>query len=260
MCIDCDKDLNIPIGNPGATGPQGPQGEQGIDGVSIVWQGSLDVAPENPEVNWGYYDIIEKSSFIWDGFVWQIIAQDGLNSIMGISTGQCFTLSQSLVGTYVTLTVSPKYNLGWLIGTRVRIHYSALEYMEGIISSVITNPVSNINVNIDRVIGSGYLCDFNVVVVGDVGATGATGPAGPQGIQGIQGVKGDDGDPGPQGPAGPGSFIYETVDGNLIPAEATNSNEFLRRNLDDTGYEFVSFSQMLADIQFNTNNLGFNQF
>ena len=45
--------------------------------IGIQWKGSLDTAPYNPEINWAYYDIIQKKSFIWDGIAWRIIAQDG---------------------------------------------------------------------------------------------------------------------------------------------------------------------------------------
>jgi hypothetical protein len=84
---------------------------------------------------------------------------------------------------------------------------------------------------------SAVLLDF-VIPRGDTGATGEDGPPGPPG----------DG------------FIYETLDNNGIPAQANASNQFLRRNLGSTGYEFVDFSQMAADNQFYINNLGFNQF
>ena len=48
--------------------------------VGIQWKGSLDSAPVNPGVNWAYYDIIQKKSFIWDGSAWRMIAQDGDSS------------------------------------------------------------------------------------------------------------------------------------------------------------------------------------
>ena len=183
MCTDCDQDLTIPVGATGATGPQGPQG---IAGISIVWQGSLAAAPGTPSLNWGYYDTVQKKSYIWNGTTWNIIAIDGANGAAG-STG----------------------------------------------------------------------------ATGPTGATGATGATGSQGIQGIQGPKGDagpTGSTGATGAAGTPGFIYETVDTNGIPTEATKSNQFLRRNLANTGYEFVDFSQILTDIQFHTNNLGFNNF
>jgi len=59
------------------------KGEQGIPGISIVWKGSLATAPENPELNWGYYNTTDLKSYIWDGDSWEIIAQDGTGSGSG---------------------------------------------------------------------------------------------------------------------------------------------------------------------------------
>jgi hypothetical protein len=56
--------------------------ETGGDG--IVWQGALAAAPENPEANWAYYNTTDKKSYIYDGAVWQILAQDGAAGANGI--------------------------------------------------------------------------------------------------------------------------------------------------------------------------------
>lgn len=55
----------------------GPQGPAGADGVSIVWKGSLGVVPASPQMNWAYYNTTDKKSYIYNGSVWQILAQDG---------------------------------------------------------------------------------------------------------------------------------------------------------------------------------------
>jgi hypothetical protein len=55
--------------------------ETGEDG--IVWQGDLSSAPKNPQVNWAYYDTVQKKSFIWDGTAWRRIAQDGADGVDG---------------------------------------------------------------------------------------------------------------------------------------------------------------------------------
>jgi uncharacterized membrane protein YfbV (UPF0208 family) len=52
-------------------------------GDGIVWQGDLSSAPENPQVNWAYYDTVQKKSFIWDGAAWRRIAQDGADGADG---------------------------------------------------------------------------------------------------------------------------------------------------------------------------------
>ncbi len=55
---------------------------------------------------------------------------------------------------------------------------------------------------------------------------------------GIRGVAGTDGANGTDG------FIYETTDGNSIAAEALDSYQLLMRNADNTGYTFVSLSDL----------------
>ena len=51
--------------------------------AGIQWKGSLGSAPSNPEVNWAYYDMLQRKSFIWDGTAWRVIAQDGEQGIQG---------------------------------------------------------------------------------------------------------------------------------------------------------------------------------
>jgi hypothetical protein len=62
----------------GANGPTGGQGPQGQAGISLVWQGSFNTAPSSQQLNWAYYNIADKRSYVWNGSSWQIVAQDGL--------------------------------------------------------------------------------------------------------------------------------------------------------------------------------------
>ena len=34
---------------------------------SLVWKGNFETAPENPEVNWAYFNTTDGCSYIWDG-------------------------------------------------------------------------------------------------------------------------------------------------------------------------------------------------
>ena len=61
----------------GPAGPQGDQGTQGPPGVSIVWQGELASAPENPQTNWAYFNTTSGNAYIWMGSAWQILSQRG---------------------------------------------------------------------------------------------------------------------------------------------------------------------------------------
>ncbi|MBN2650750.1 MAG: SUMF1/EgtB/PvdO family nonheme iron enzyme [Spirochaetales bacterium] len=71
----------------GSDGQNGQDGQNGSDGSSIVWKGSLAVAPANPSLNWAYYNSVEKVSYIYDGSAWQVLARDGSDGANG-SDGQ----------------------------------------------------------------------------------------------------------------------------------------------------------------------------
>ena len=55
----------------------GVVGADGVNGVSIQWQGEMTNHPLSPQLNWAYYNSIEKMSFVFDGNQWQILAKDG---------------------------------------------------------------------------------------------------------------------------------------------------------------------------------------
>ena len=46
-------------------------------GYLIIWKGSLEITPSEPEAGWAYYNTEDKKSYIYDGSSWQILAQDG---------------------------------------------------------------------------------------------------------------------------------------------------------------------------------------
>jgi len=50
---------------------------KGSDGVSIIWQGAHDKPPNNPQLNWAYYNTTDKKSWIYDGTAWQVLTKDG---------------------------------------------------------------------------------------------------------------------------------------------------------------------------------------
>ena len=102
---------------------------------------------------------------------------NGLNSVMALEINQCITYSQALVGEeFIATLYAPVYNLGWKIGTRVKVFTNGAHYLEGIVSSLITNPVSSITINVDLVVGTGELCDTaNIVIAGNPGADGVDG-------------------------------------------------------------------------------------
>ncbi|MBP5448571.1 MAG: InlB B-repeat-containing protein, partial [Spirochaetales bacterium] len=64
-------------GQNGQDGKDGTNGTNGADGTSIVWKGSLESAPSNPQTCWAYYNTVDKKSYIYDGSDWSILVQDG---------------------------------------------------------------------------------------------------------------------------------------------------------------------------------------
>ena len=92
----------------------------------------------------------------------------GYRAVMNLSyTGSGLTLA---LGTITLPIGTPVNNLGWQQGTRVRVWNDATHYMEGQVTSAITNPqTAGINVNIDYVVGSGSFGVWYVGIAGDVG-------------------------------------------------------------------------------------------
>lgn len=58
----------------------------------VIWKGMLESAPMKPEVNWVYYDIQLKTSFIFDGIVWDTMVVKGID---GVSMQWLGTLTQA---------------------------------------------------------------------------------------------------------------------------------------------------------------------
>ncbi len=67
----------------GQAGASGTNGAAGVAGSSIVWKGSLAVAPTLPTLDWAFYDSTLKEARIYDGSAWQTIAKDGADGAAG---------------------------------------------------------------------------------------------------------------------------------------------------------------------------------
>ena len=93
---------------------------------------------------------------------------DGARALMALNyESNAFTLQ---TGTLTLPVTTPLINLGWVQGTRIRVWNSATAYMEGVVTSTISNPqTTSISVNIDYVIGSGSPSIWYISVAGDLG-------------------------------------------------------------------------------------------
>lgn len=265
MC-DCKDEFNIssiPVGPPGPTGPTGPQGPQGPAGPSSVLSGesstnhtlgigiatyTLDAEAEffigqrarasDPTgtkimegeiVNYTFptleidVDYVEGAGTNNDWVIYGV----GTRGTTG-ATGAAGATGPSGENAYTTMTegVSMGGNLyrltldssNWLNVDQ----YIFVETAGTFKVSTITSPTEIIafdpgySDNVPaHLIGSGL--SFLVTASGAKGADGAAGTDG---------------------------FMYETVDGNGLPAQAATNYEFLMRNASNTGYTFVTLEQL----------------
>jgi hypothetical protein len=73
-----------PQGVQGIQGIQGVAGAAGSNGISLQWLGSLANAPTSPTLNQAYYNLTSKTSFVYSGGTWNVLAQDGTQGPQGI--------------------------------------------------------------------------------------------------------------------------------------------------------------------------------
>jgi len=90
-------------GAAGATGPQGPQGVRGDTGepgtgTSIVWMGTATSAPKSWRVLNYAYNSTHRTSYIWDGNSWEILARDGATGATGAAGPRGSTGAQGPAG------------------------------------------------------------------------------------------------------------------------------------------------------------------
>ncbi len=88
----------------------------------LVWKGSLSAAPANPLVNWAYFNVLDGTTYLYDGSTWCILAQSPNGDLSGFykvsfdSMGgpSVSTMYTDKVGAEVLNIVRPGYALaGW---------------------------------------------------------------------------------------------------------------------------------------------------
>ena len=76
----------------------------------MVWKGDLSDPPENPEINWAYYNTNNKQSYVFDGTGWQVFIKDGLDAQDFYIIASSYTFNKPISGNYtnsITLTAHP---------------------------------------------------------------------------------------------------------------------------------------------------------
>jgi hypothetical protein len=94
---------------------------------------------------------------------------NGADADMTRTSTNSLTMAVNAPYEYITVTFPSSSNLGWIVGTRVRLTNSEANYMEGVILAVTS---TSIDVNIDYVVGSGTFALWNIGVTGDKGSVG----------------------------------------------------------------------------------------
>jgi hypothetical protein len=273
MC-DCQDDVNITSIPVGPTGPQGPQGPAGstptLGGTSL----------SNITVGTGSVGFVLEESGL--GFLpgqrVSAVSADLTKIMSGVVTS--YALTDLVVN--VDYTIGAGANADWTIAVTGEVGLTGATGATGPAGPTGATGATGANAfttidsgstplgaglyQIDLVNSSFAIVDMvlfvedagyykvtitgglpaNNIVVLDLGYAGnspadlITGKAvTPAGIQGANGTNGTNG------------FNYETTDGNNIPAEATGSYQFLMRNVDDTGYTFIT----LADLKVLLNSI-----
>jgi len=158
----------------------------------------------------------------------------------GKGYGGTSTTSMTLFSPQLAI-LTTESGLAYVAGQRVRIaHNAATNYMEGTVASY---SGTTMQVNIDRVVGSGTYTSWTIGVAGEVGATGATGATGAPGLPGATGAT------GPQGPAGAdgaGAFRFNQTIPNGGYGLKTTGSQLSASNL-----EFVTLVSVLLTTSAN---------
>ncbi|EJW94240.1 OmpA/MotB domain protein, partial [gut metagenome] len=70
-------------GKDGQDGLNGADGVNGTDGTGIVWKGTLEEHPLNPENGWAYRNSVDKKTYIYQDGQWYQMTIDGVDGQNG---------------------------------------------------------------------------------------------------------------------------------------------------------------------------------
>ena len=268
-----------PQGETGATGPQGPQGVTGATGLQgaagtngingATWTSGAGEPSNASGSNGDYYlntttsDVYLKASGAYS-IVTNIKGPQGATGATGLQgpTGTNGTNSpitrtstSSLaigVGTK-SFAYSTVWNLGWVVGSRLRASNSATNYMEGVVTDVSSTSVT---INVDNISGSGTYNSWSIGIAGDKGATGAQGPQGIQGATGATGATGPAGSNATVTGTAPISVLNGTIslDNSGITTDKIADGTIVNADISDTAAIALSKIENLAANSVIANN------
>jgi hypothetical protein len=204
-------------GPPGPTGPAGPAGVDGVDGIDGVDGVSTVPGPQGiqgPPGPTGAASTVPGP-------------QGPIGPNVDVTRESTTTLTIGS-GARTLVFTSPSLNLGWVVGSRLRLYTQPNTFMEGIVTTVSSTGVT---VDCDYFIGTGSYSAWAIALTGQRGIGGSVGPQGPAGATGPVGAQGEVGltgaastVPGPIGATGPIGLTGPTGLASVISASSTSAN------------------------------------
>lgn len=165
--------LGYSSGIPGASGNDGLSAYEiavanGFVGDEAAWITSLQGSPGGNGLS--AYGIAVANGFVGSVGSWIISLQGSPGAAGFASQFWLSSTTSNSIGTGIkTFTISSN-NVGYSIGSRIRVFFDSANYMEGICTSV---SGTSISINVTYTVGSGTYALWSLSVAGDRGATGA---------------------------------------------------------------------------------------
>jgi len=190
-------------GATGSQGLQGAKGDVGEPGTPIIWMGTATSAPKSWRVlNYAYYNSTHRTSYIWDGNSWEILARDGAAGATGAAGPRG--------STWEILAKDGATGYPGATGASGPRGYAGATGLQGPAGPMGPRGPQGIQGEQGPQGETGATgatgpqgATGAIGPAGSVGVTGATGAIGPQGDTGAIGPIGLQGEQGPIGPPGP---------------------------------------------------------
>ena len=90
-----------------------------LDGSGgIIWKGELAAAPDNPQLNWAYFNTLDRTAYIWNGTKWELLAAPGAGGSITGEGVEWITIIEP-----VAITGYPQGGSFSAAGLVIRAHY-----------------------------------------------------------------------------------------------------------------------------------------
>ncbi|MBF0545531.1 MAG: carboxypeptidase regulatory-like domain-containing protein [Candidatus Riflebacteria bacterium] len=187
----------------GPTGATGATGAQGALAIGIIWKGEFAYPPSVPEINWVYYNSIDKKTYIWTGTNWSIIVQDGIVGAVGLTGPTGATGNSGLTGETGATGLTGAIGAIGVAGATGTTGISGISILwQGALTIAPNNPKTNWAYH-NSSDGNSYIWNgISWTILNQNGPIGSTGPTGCTGVAGSTGSTGANGFTGANGTNG----------------------------------------------------------